>query len=70
MPDDTVYGGIVVNTGQQQVNVSVAVQTILACTTMGGYVPQYQHKTSLSGCLTRTHFITDLYTILVSHIWC
>lgn len=65
--DDTVYGGILVDTEEQQ-RVTVAVQKIIACSTTGGYIPQYNDKASLSGCLTQTCFITKLHSILVSSI--
>ena len=66
--DDVVYGGVMADTQHQQQCVKVAVQKIVACSTTGGYVPQYNDKASLTGCLTKTHFITQLHTILVSCI--
>ena len=68
--DDVVYGGIVADTQhqQQQQRVRVAVQKIIACSTTGGYIPQYNDKALLIGCSTETHFITKLHTILVSCI--
>ena len=68
--DDVVYGGITADTQHQQQRVRVAVQKIVACSTTGGYVPQYNHKASVTGCLTKTHFIAQLYTIMVSCICC
>ena len=66
--DDVVYGGIMADTQHQQQRVRVAVQKIMACSTVGGYVPQYNDKASLTGCLTNTHFIAQLYTIMVSYV--
>lgn len=65
---DVVYGGIMANTQHQQQCVRVAVQKIVACSTTGGYIPQYNNKALLTGCLTNTHFITQLHTVLVSCI--
>lgn len=65
--DDLVYGGIEIDVHYQQ-HVTIAVQKIVACSTACGYVPQYDYKASLTGCLTDTHFITELYTIMVGHI--
>ena len=65
--DDTICGGIKIDTQHQQ-HVDLAVQKITACSTMGGYIPRFNQQASLSGCLTHTPFITKLYTIFVSHI--
>lgn len=64
--DDWLYGGIKINTQDQQ-HVTVSVQKVVVCSTMGGYMPQYDYKTSLTGCLTDTQYITKLYTVMVSH---
>ena len=53
------------DTLNQQQHVSIEVLKIVACLTSGGYVPQYSDDASLSGCLTHTHLITQLYTIMV-----
>lgn len=65
--DDTIFGGIKIDTEHQQ-RVNLAVQKVIACSTMSGYVPQFNQQASLSGCLTHTPFITKSYTILVSHV--
>lgn len=62
--DDLVYMGIKIDDADDQ-NITVAMQKMVVCSTTGGYIPQYNSKGTLTGCLTNTHFITKLYTIMV-----
>ena len=62
--DDPVYVGIKLDDTDDQ-NITVAVQKMVVCSTTGGYIPQYNSKGTLTGCLTDTHFITKLYIIMV-----
>ena len=61
--DDTICGGIKIDAQPQQ-RVDLAVWKITACSSTGGYIPRFNQQASLSGCLTRTPFITELYTYL------